>query len=260
MGRLKARKREGYREWVASGMSRGLYGRYDPGILTAEDLTTVIILGRGFTRIIRHGTSGLFSLRDSCEARGVSPDSEYLAVHESYRTPISRSRSHRPNGDRRNTGTLAFTCRTRRSGNSPDFGIPMSIIHSTRRMRPRPCVTPQPETTHHQLRRVYPAAIQFLRQAAATSGFGTAAGTTRERMYGYKTRSPRQFLNHLEGKATIIPGTSFQSPRPLMTHRFMDTADHSRVFICSRSHDFTSLSVMQEHVRYADSIEEAGHE
>ena len=226
MGRLKARKREGYREWVASGMSRGLYGRYDPGILTAEDLTTVIILGRGFTRIIRHGTSGLFSLRDSCEARGVSPDSEYLAVHECYRTPISRSRSHRPNGDRRNTGTLAFTCRTRRSGNSPDFGIPMSIIHSTRRMRPRPCVTPQPETTHHQLRRVYPAAIQFLRQAAATS----------------------------------IPGTSFQSPRPLMTHRFMDTADHSRVFICSRSHDFTSLSVMQEHVRYADSIEEAGHE
>ena len=66
--------------------------------------------------------------------------------------------------------------------------------------------------SHHQLRRVYPAAIQFLRQAAATSGFGTAAGTTRECTCGYKTRSPQQFLAHLEEKAIIMPVASFQAP------------------------------------------------
>ncbi|WP_163196402.1 hypothetical protein [Bifidobacterium platyrrhinorum] len=88
-GRLKARRCEGCREWVASDEQGPIWERYDPGILTAEDLTTAIILGRGFTRIIRHGTSGLFSLRDPCGARGISPDGEYLAIHECHRAPIS---------------------------------------------------------------------------------------------------------------------------------------------------------------------------
>lgn len=131
----------------------------------------------------------------------------------------------------------------------------MSIIHPKRHTRPRPRVVRLPETTHHRLRRAYPAAIQFLRQPAAVSGFGTAAGTTRECTCGYKTRSTRQFLAHLEEKATPMPVASYQSPRPLMTHRLVDTAKEGTVFICSCGHDYTSLSLMQEHVRYADKTE-----
>ena len=56
----------------------------------------------------------------------------------------------------------------------------MSIIHPKRHTRPRPRTIRLPETTHHRLRRAYPAAIQFLRQPTAAGGFGTAAGTTRE--------------------------------------------------------------------------------
>ena len=136
----------------------------------------------------------------------------------------------------------------------------MSIIQPTRHARSRPRAVPVPETTHHRLRRVYPAAIQFLRQPAVTSGFGTAAGETRECTCGYKTRSPQRFLNHLEEKAIIMPVASFQAPRPLMTHRLVDTAKRGKVFICSCGHDFTSLSLMQEHIRYADNIEVNGYE
>lgn len=45
-----------------------------------------------------------------------------------------------------------------------------------------------------------------------------------------------------------------------MTHRLVDTVKQGKVFICSCGHDFTSLSVMQEHVRYADRIEGDDHE
>lgn len=134
----------------------------------------------------------------------------------------------------------------------------MSIIHPKRHTRPRPRAVHIPETTHHRLRRAYPAAIQFLRQPAAVSGFGTAAGTTRECTCGYKTRSPQQFLTHLEEKATLMPVASYQSPRPArpsMTHRLVDTAKQGTVFICSCGHDYTSLGLMQEHVRYADKME-----
>lgn len=136
----------------------------------------------------------------------------------------------------------------------------MSIIQPTRHARPRPRIIPVPETTHHRLRRVYPAAVQFLSQPAMTSGFGTAAGTTRECTCGYKTRSPQWFVNHLEEKADIMPVASFQAPRPLMTHRLVDTAKQGKVFICSCGHDFTSLSIMQEHIRYADKTEAETHE
>lgn len=57
-----------------------------------------------------------------------------------------------------------------------------------------------------------------------------------------------------------MPVASFQAPRPLMTHRLVDTVKQGKVFICSCGHDFTSLSVMQEHVRYADRIEGDDHE
>lgn len=110
------------------------------------------------------------------------------------------------------------------------------------------------------MRRVYPVAIQFLRQPAAVSGFGTAAGTTRECTCGYKTRSLQRFLNHLEEKVTPMLIASYEASRPLMTHRLVDTAKQGTVFICSCGHDFTSLGVMQEHIRYADRIEEADHE
>ena len=126
----------------------------------------------------------------------------------------------------------------------------MSIIQPKRHARSRPRAVPVPETTHHRLRRVYPAAIQFLRQPAVTS----------ECTCGYKTRSPQRFLNHLEEKAIIMPVASFQAPRPLMTHRLVDTAKRGKVFICSCGHDFTSLSLMQEHIRYADKIEVNGYE
>lgn len=88
-GRLKARKCEGCREWVAVDEQGPVWEKYDPGILDADDLTTAIILNRGFTRIIRHGASGLFSLRDPCGARGIGVDGEYLALHECHRNPIS---------------------------------------------------------------------------------------------------------------------------------------------------------------------------
>lgn len=88
-GRLKARRCEGCREWVVVDEQGPVWEKYDPGVLDTDDLTTAIILNRGFTRIIRHGASGLFSLRDPCGTRGIGADGEYLALHECRRTPIS---------------------------------------------------------------------------------------------------------------------------------------------------------------------------
>ncbi|OZG56988.1 hypothetical protein BTIS_1650 [Bifidobacterium tissieri] len=87
-GRLKARKCAGCREWVAVDEQGPVWEAYDPGVLDAKDLTTAIILERPFTRIHQY-TAGLLTLQNPCGARGISPDGQYLAVHECHRTPIS---------------------------------------------------------------------------------------------------------------------------------------------------------------------------
>ncbi|NMM93461.1 hypothetical protein [Bifidobacterium oedipodis] len=105
----------------------------------------------------------------------------------------------------------------------------------------------------HRLARLMPAVLAALRTPAITVGFGTAAGYMRVCQCGYATRDPNLFAHHLElkiGETLMNNPLAFLDDRtPTIRHRLLDTADNGRLLICSCGRDFTSLLVMQEHIR-----------
>ncbi|NMM93462.1 hypothetical protein [Bifidobacterium oedipodis] len=86
---LTARRCGTCHEWVAVDTGGPVEEVYDPGVLDATDLTTAIILGRGFIRIKPIAGTTLVTLRTPCGARGIEPEGLYLARHECFHEPIS---------------------------------------------------------------------------------------------------------------------------------------------------------------------------
>ncbi|MCH9275649.1 hypothetical protein JS533_005095 [Bifidobacterium amazonense] len=116
----------------------------------------------------------------------------------------------------------------------------------------------------HRLIRLVPAVLAMLRTRATTVGFGTPTGYVRECACGFSTRDPNRFAQHLEDKIgeTIMnnPLAFLDDPTPTLKHRLLDTAKGGRIFICSCGRDFTSLTVMQEHIRAMNEGNADDHE
>lgn len=121
-----------------------------------------------------------------------------------------------------------------------------------------------PTCKTHRLIRLVPAVRAMLRIPSATVGFGTAAGYVRVCQCGFETRDPNLFTRHLEDKIgenlMNNPLAFLDDPTPTLKHRLLDTAKNGRIFICSCGRDFTSLGVMQEHIRAMNERNDDDHE
>lgn len=121
-----------------------------------------------------------------------------------------------------------------------------------------------PTCKTHRLIRLVPAVLTMLRIPSSTVGFGTSTGYVRVCQCGFKTRDPNLFTRHLEDKIgenlMNNPLAFLDDPTPTLKHRLMDTAKGGRIFICSCGRDFTSLVVMQEHIRAMNERNDDDHE
>jgi len=62
---------------------------WDAGIITGDDLTTAIILGRSLTRISRIPQAGTIRLETVFGSNGLDPHGEYLGAHDCGLMPVS---------------------------------------------------------------------------------------------------------------------------------------------------------------------------
>lgn len=94
MSRLEADICGGCSHWILR-CKQGVWESWDPGVITGDDLTVAIILGRRLTRLEPVYGSTAPRLIDVCGERGIRPDAQYLAEHRCGLMPVSR-RPYRP--------------------------------------------------------------------------------------------------------------------------------------------------------------------
>ena len=79
--------------WCIEQHGATQWDKYDAGIITGDDLTVAIILGRTLVMVERTPAGGVLST--VCGGLGIAPDGEYLAMHDCTQPPIS-SRGWKP--------------------------------------------------------------------------------------------------------------------------------------------------------------------
>lgn len=88
-GHLVARKCESCKEWILVDAGGPVALKYDPGVLSPDDLPAAIVMGVPLLRITRIPGINLWTVRTVMGDVGVRPDGLYLAMHRCYRDPIS---------------------------------------------------------------------------------------------------------------------------------------------------------------------------
>lgn len=78
---------DGCGRWCIEQRGVTQWDKWDAGIITGDDLTVAIILGRTIVRVDRTPAGGVLST--VCGGLGIEPHGEYLAMHDCTQPPIS---------------------------------------------------------------------------------------------------------------------------------------------------------------------------
>lgn len=78
---------EGCGRWCIEQRGATQWDKYDAGIITGDDLTVAIILGRTLVRVERTPAGGVLST--VWGGLGIDPHGEYLSMHDCTQPPIS---------------------------------------------------------------------------------------------------------------------------------------------------------------------------
>lgn len=90
---------DGCGRWCIEQRGATQWDKYDAGIITGDDLTVAIILGRILVRVERTPAGDVLST--VCGGLGIDPHGEYLAMHDCTQPPISsREWTPLPKGER----------------------------------------------------------------------------------------------------------------------------------------------------------------
>ncbi|MDF7641739.1 hypothetical protein PT279_09100 [Bifidobacterium sp. ESL0784] len=90
LAKLEAQRCEGCSRWVVS-CRQGVWESWDPGIITGQNLTIAIILQRPLTRIQWIPGLRQAQLEDVSGRYGITPDGQYLSLHDCQLAPISHT-------------------------------------------------------------------------------------------------------------------------------------------------------------------------
>lgn len=99
-----------------------MWTAWDAGIIQGDDLTIAIILRRPLIRLRHVPGVATCRLETVFGSAGISPDGQYLALHECGRMPISTT-PYKPPADSKQMQDLSWMPETRPSGPDPWGGI-----------------------------------------------------------------------------------------------------------------------------------------
>lgn len=102
--------------WVLEVRGRSQWDRYDPGVITGEDLTTAIICRRTLSRLTP--TTGAPTLETVWGGLGIEADGQYLEHHDCALTPVSQQ-PYKPLRAGRRRRDLSFLPKTKPYGTDP---------------------------------------------------------------------------------------------------------------------------------------------
>ena len=108
--------------WTFSDRDQTMWTAWDAGIIQGDDLTIAIILRRPLIRLRHVPGVATCRLETVFGSAGISPDGQYLALHECGRMPISTT-PYKPPADSKQMQDLSWMPETRPSGPDPWGGI-----------------------------------------------------------------------------------------------------------------------------------------